>query len=282
MLPTPAISYQSRNLWTTKVYAVWFDLISLNKTYYSDIIVHCCSDGPEVLERFAWNLPLKHRHVVLCSHRSVLHWVFSSSPCSLSQAWSNEFEAWGENPLIIMFLIFWFTFNKTHTQLRLKSSNWCRLPRALQLYNLYNLLLSFMFDTFYSSSFPFFSVSMVFLFLLPQFSPLTLQPVIPTCCSDLSSYKTNINSIQAVNQRGDFSTVTNAMTGMSPSPSLSALSSRAGSISSLHDRIMFSPGSEEAIERLKVSERTVGWLDGWFNKLIRASADLFNFNLFSN
>ncbi|KAK7888798.1 hypothetical protein WMY93_024358 [Mugilogobius chulae] len=30
-----------------------------------------------------------------------------------------------------------------------------------------------------------------------------------------------------------------------------ALSSRAGSIASLHDRIMFSPGSEEAIERLK-------------------------------
>ncbi|TNN74193.1 Kinesin-like protein KIF1A [Liparis tanakae] len=41
------------------------------------------------------------------------------------------------------------------------------------------------------------------------------------------------------------------MTGMSPSPSLSALTSRAGSIASLHDRIMFSPGSEEAIERLK-------------------------------
>lgn len=56
-----------------------------------------------------------------------------------------------------------------------------------------------------------------------------------------------------MNQRDDLSTVTNAMTGMSPSPSLSALSSRAGSIASLHDRIMFSPGSEEAIERLKVS-----------------------------
>lgn len=56
-----------------------------------------------------------------------------------------------------------------------------------------------------------------------------------------------------MNQRDDLSTVTNAMTGMSPSPSLSALSSRAGSIASLHDRIMFSPGSEEAIERLKVN-----------------------------
>lgn len=71
--------------------------------------------------------------------------------------------------------------------------------------------------------------------------------------TDLSDYKNNNSKGQAVNQRDDLSTVTNAMTGMSPSPSLSALSSRAGSIASLHDRIMFSPGSEEAIERLKVN-----------------------------
>ncbi|KAG7268542.1 hypothetical protein CRUP_015833, partial [Coryphaenoides rupestris] len=50
---------------------------------------------------------------------------------------------------------------------------------------------------------------------------------------------------------GDIIEMTNSMTGMSPSPSLSVLSSRAGSIASLHDRIMFTPGSEEAIERLK-------------------------------
>ncbi|XP_056091519.1 kinesin-like protein KIF1A isoform X2 [Rhinichthys klamathensis goyatoka] len=87
---------------------------------------------------------------------------------------------------------------------------------------------------------------------------------------NLSSYKTNINSIQAVNQRGDFSTVTHAMTGMSPSPSLSALSSRAGSISSLHDRIMFSPGSEEAIERLKETEKIIAELnETWEEKLRR-------------
>uniref|UniRef100_A0A3Q0S065 plus-end-directed kinesin ATPase n=1 Tax=Amphilophus citrinellus TaxID=61819 RepID=A0A3Q0S065_AMPCI len=52
---------------------------------------------------------------------------------------------------------------------------------------------------------------------------------------------------------GDIIEMTNAMTGMSPSPSLSALSSRAGSISNLHDRI-FSPASEEAIERLKIEK----------------------------
>uniref|UniRef100_A0A672SVA7 plus-end-directed kinesin ATPase n=1 Tax=Sinocyclocheilus grahami TaxID=75366 RepID=A0A672SVA7_SINGR len=90
---------------------------------------------------------------------------------------------------------------------------------------------------------------------------------------NLSSYKTNLSSIQAVNQRGDFSTVTNAMTGMSPSPSLSALSSRAGSISSLHDRIMFSPGSEEAIERLKETEKIIAELnETWEEKLRRTEA----------
>lgn len=73
----------------------------------------------------------------------------------------------------------------------------------------------------------------------------------PLSLADLCDYKNFVNNRQAANQRGDLSTVTNAMTGMSPSPSLSALSSRAGSISNLHDRV-FSPASEEAIERLKV------------------------------
>nr|XP_021326561.1 kinesin-like protein KIF1A [Danio rerio] len=63
------------------------------------------------------------------------------------------------------------------------------------------------------------------------------------------------------------------MTGMSPSPSLSALSSRAGSISSLHDRIMFSPGSEEAIERLKETEKIIAELnETWEEKLRRTEA----------
>ncbi|XP_076846532.1 kinesin-like protein KIF1A isoform X5 [Brachyhypopomus gauderio] len=89
----------------------------------------------------------------------------------------------------------------------------------------------------------------------------------------LSDYKNNNSTGQAVNQRGDLSTVTNAMTGMSPSPSLSALSSRAGSISSLHDRIMFSPGSEEAIERLKETEKIIAELnETWEEKLRRTEA----------
>ncbi|XP_076582764.1 kinesin-like protein KIF1A isoform X8 [Chaetodon auriga] len=89
----------------------------------------------------------------------------------------------------------------------------------------------------------------------------------------LSDYKNNNNKGQAVNQRDDLSTVTNAMTGMSPSPSLSALSSRAGSIASLHDRIMFSPGSEEAIERLKETEKIIAELnETWEEKLRRTEA----------
>ncbi|XP_053354019.1 kinesin-like protein KIF1A isoform X8 [Clarias gariepinus] len=88
-----------------------------------------------------------------------------------------------------------------------------------------------------------------------------------------SDYKNNNNTGQAVNERGDLSAVTNAMTGMSPSPSLSALSSRAGSINSLHDRIMFSPGSEEAIERLKETEKIIAELnETWEEKLRRTEA----------
>ncbi|XP_035032719.2 kinesin-like protein KIF1A isoform X7 [Hippoglossus stenolepis] len=89
----------------------------------------------------------------------------------------------------------------------------------------------------------------------------------------VSDHKNNNNKGPAVNQRDDLSTVTNAMTGMSPSPTLSALSSRAGSIASLHDRIMFSPGSEEAIERLKETEKIIAELnETWEEKLRRTEA----------
>ncbi|XP_034438416.1 kinesin-like protein KIF1A isoform X9 [Hippoglossus hippoglossus] len=90
---------------------------------------------------------------------------------------------------------------------------------------------------------------------------------------NVSDHKNNNNKGPAVNQRDDLSTVTNAMTGMSPSPTLSALSSRAGSIASLHDRIMFSPGSEEAIERLKETEKIIAELnETWEEKLRRTEA----------
>ncbi|XP_039618403.1 kinesin-like protein KIF1A isoform X14 [Polypterus senegalus] len=90
---------------------------------------------------------------------------------------------------------------------------------------------------------------------------------------NISDFQNNNSNRQAFNQRSDLSTVTNAMTGMSPSPSLSALSSRAGSINSLHDRIMFSPGSEEAIERLKETEKIIAELnETWEEKLRRTEA----------
>ncbi|XP_060624067.2 kinesin-like protein KIF1A isoform X15 [Anolis sagrei] len=67
--------------------------------------------------------------------------------------------------------------------------------------------------------------------------------------------------------------LTNALVGMSPSSSLSALSSRAASVASLHERIMFAPGSEEAIERLKETEKIIAELnETWEEKLRRTEA----------
>ncbi|XP_071607724.1 kinesin-like protein KIF1A isoform X9 [Heliangelus exortis] len=72
---------------------------------------------------------------------------------------------------------------------------------------------------------------------------------------------------------GDIIDMTNAMAGISPSSSLSALSSRAASVASLHERIMFAPGSEEAIERLKETEKIIAELnETWEEKLRRTEA----------
>uniref|UniRef100_M3XM39 plus-end-directed kinesin ATPase n=1 Tax=Mustela putorius furo TaxID=9669 RepID=M3XM39_MUSPF len=67
--------------------------------------------------------------------------------------------------------------------------------------------------------------------------------------------------------------LTNALVGMSPSSSLSALSSRAASVSSLHECLLFAPGSEEAIERLKETEKIIAELnETWEEKLRRTEA----------
>ncbi|XP_052659112.1 kinesin-like protein KIF1A isoform X24 [Harpia harpyja] len=72
---------------------------------------------------------------------------------------------------------------------------------------------------------------------------------------------------------GDIIDMTNAIAGISPSSSLSALSSRAASVASLHERIMFAPGSEEAIERLKETEKIIAELnETWEEKLRRTEA----------
>ncbi|XP_078266815.1 kinesin-like protein KIF1A isoform X7 [Rhinoraja longicauda] len=72
---------------------------------------------------------------------------------------------------------------------------------------------------------------------------------------------------------GDIIDLSGMVVGVSPSPSLSALSSRAGSLSSLHDRLMIAPGSEEAIERLKETEKIIAELnETWEEKLRRTEA----------
>ncbi|XP_015726762.1 kinesin-like protein KIF1A isoform X21 [Coturnix japonica] len=72
---------------------------------------------------------------------------------------------------------------------------------------------------------------------------------------------------------GDIIDMTNAIAGISPSSSLSALSSRAASVASLQERIMFAPGSEEAIERLKETEKIIAELnETWEEKLRRTEA----------
>ncbi|XP_069755444.1 kinesin-like protein KIF1A isoform X3 [Narcine bancroftii] len=72
---------------------------------------------------------------------------------------------------------------------------------------------------------------------------------------------------------GDIIDLSGIVAGVSPSPSLSALSSRAGSVSSLHDRLMIAPGSEEAIERLKETEKIIAELnETWEEKLRRTEA----------
>ncbi|XP_009866307.1 PREDICTED: kinesin-like protein KIF1A isoform X1 [Apaloderma vittatum] len=72
---------------------------------------------------------------------------------------------------------------------------------------------------------------------------------------------------------GDIIDMTNAIAGISPSSSLSALSSRAASVASLHERMMFAPGSEEAIERLKETEKIIAELnETWEEKLRRTEA----------
>ncbi|XP_025009330.1 kinesin-like protein KIF1A isoform X10 [Gallus gallus] len=91
----------------------------------------------------------------------------------------------------------------------------------------------------------------------------------------VSDFENNNGTIGAeLSQRHDnLSTVTNAIAGISPSSSLSALSSRAASVASLHERIMFAPGSEEAIERLKETEKIIAELnETWEEKLRRTEA----------
>ncbi|KAM6441832.1 kinesin-like protein KIF1A isoform 1-T1 [Liasis olivaceus] len=95
----------------------------------------------------------------------------------------------------------------------------------------------------------------------------------PKYMSDSENNNDNRRVADMSQRHDNLSTVTNALVGMSPSSSLSALSSRAASVSSLHERIMFAPGSEEAIERLKETEKIIAELnETWEEKLRRTEA----------
>nr|XP_028586603.1 kinesin-like protein KIF1A isoform X5 [Podarcis muralis] len=95
----------------------------------------------------------------------------------------------------------------------------------------------------------------------------------PKYMSDFQNNNDNRRVADMSQRHDNLSTVTNALVGMSPSSSLSALSSRAASVSSLHERIMFAPGSEEAIERLKETEKIIAELnETWEEKLRRTEA----------
>ncbi|XP_005411207.1 PREDICTED: kinesin-like protein KIF1A isoform X7 [Chinchilla lanigera] len=95
----------------------------------------------------------------------------------------------------------------------------------------------------------------------------------PKYMSDLENNNRNHGEAALSPAPDPLSTVTNALVGMSPSSSLSALSSRAASVSSLHERILFAPGSEEAIERLKETEKIIAELnETWEEKLRRTEA----------
>uniref|UniRef100_A0A803TQJ2 plus-end-directed kinesin ATPase n=1 Tax=Anolis carolinensis TaxID=28377 RepID=A0A803TQJ2_ANOCA len=95
----------------------------------------------------------------------------------------------------------------------------------------------------------------------------------PKYISDFENNNDNRRVADMSQRHDNLSTVTNALVGMSPSSSLSALSSRAASVTSLHERIMFAPGSEEAIERLKETEKIIAELnETWEEKLRRTEA----------
>ncbi|XP_070224742.1 kinesin-like protein KIF1A [Bos mutus] len=95
----------------------------------------------------------------------------------------------------------------------------------------------------------------------------------PRYVSDLENNNRSRGGVELNPAPDNLSTVTSALVGVSPSSSLSALSSRAASVSSLHERILFAPGSEEAIERLKETEKIIAELnETWEEKLRRTEA----------
>lgn len=101
-------------------------------------------------------------------------------------------------------------------------------------------------------------LSSSFLFLPSSYFPFARLSAFPLCVSlsDLKDFQNNKHRylLATENQRpGNFSTA--SMGSLTASPSSCSLSSQVGltSVSSIQERIMSTPGGEEAIERLKAS-----------------------------
>lgn len=129
--------------------------------------------------------------------------------------------------------------------------HWSSLPLVLSLSTSFSLLppsiwyLVLPFHVVYSPIFHHLFVS--YLFLSSSFSP--------TLGSDLKDFQNNKNRylISSENQRpGHFSTA--PIGSLTASPSSGSLCGQVGlqSVTSIQERIMSTPGGEEAIERLKV------------------------------
>lgn len=95
--------------------------------------------------------------------------------------------------------------------------------------------------------------------LLSLFSTFSAFPSF--CLPDLKDFQNNKHRylLASENQRpGNFSTA--SMGSLTSSPSSCSLNSQVGltSVTSIQERIMSTPGGEEAIERLKVSNNSNG------------------------
>ena len=92
--------------------------------------------------------------------------------------------------------------------------------------------------------------------LFPSSAPSFLFSTFSFCLPDLKDFQNNKHRylLASENQRpGNFSTA--SMGSLTSSPSSCSLNSQVGltSVTSIQERIMSTPGGEEAIERLKVS-----------------------------
>lgn len=158
------------------------------------------------------------------------------------------------------------------------SSNWCRLPCALQLYNIFNSLFSFVWH-FLLFLLPLLFCFHGFPFLLPKFflwlSNLLFPHVAQTCpITRLISIASRLSIKEVISPQWPMPWQGWAPRPLSP-PCPAELAPSAAYMTG-------SCSAREARKPLSGWRWKRGWWDGWFDKLIRTSADRFNVDLFSN